>query len=173
MKNKISAMQRAAAVRLLCLDVDGTLTDGKLYIHNGKIGRVFSVLDGFGVQRFIATGGIVAIITAAKETEGGRDIRIRANQMGVRHVYTGVDDKLSLVRQLLRAESFTATECAFVGDDLADLSAVEFAGFAAAPVTAIAEVLDAVDYVATLPAGGGAVRDICDFILAARQTVQG
>ena len=171
MKNEITAVQRAAAVRLLCLDVDGTLTDGKLYIHNGKIGRAFSVLDGLGVQRFIAAGGIGAIITAA--AEGEEDIRIRANQMGIRHVYTGVGDKLALVLQLLQAESLTTTECAFVGDDLTDLAAIKFAGFAAAPATAMAEVLEAVDYVATLPAGSGAVRDVCEFILAAGPTTQG
>ena len=164
------ATQLAASIRLLCLDVDGTLTDGRLYVHNGAVGRAFSVLDGLGIQRFITAGGTAAIITAADEEHGGVDIRLRAQQIGIRHIYIGVKDKLAVMQQLCLAEQVTTAETAFVGDDLPDLPPMQHAGFAAAPASAVTEILSTAHYIATAPAGGGAVREICEFILQAQQT---
>lgn len=162
------AMRRARAVRLLCLDVDGTLTDGTVLLAGGVVCRQFSVLDGLGVQRFVAGGGVAAIVTAAAEGEGGADIRARAEKMGIRHTYIGVYDKRAVVEQLLQAEGFAAEQAAFVGDDLPDLPAMQAVGFAAAPPTAVAAVQAVAHYIATLPAGGGAVREVCEFILTAQ-----
>lgn len=161
------ARQRAARVRLLCLDVDGTLTDGRLYFVGRGISRAFHALDGLGVQRFVNAGGVAAIVTAAtKETEDG--IEHRAKMMGVRHIYQEVGDKLAVVKTLLQAENFTAAEAAFVGDDLPDLPPMQYVGFACAPKNAVEEVLQVAHYIPPRPAGGGAVRDVCEFILAAR-----
>ena len=156
-------------MRLLCLDVDGTLTDGRLFISGGQVVRAFSVLDGLGVQRFIAGGGVAALVTAATEADGGADIRARAEKMGIRHTYLEVRDKLAIVRQLAQAEGVAAEATAFVGDDLPDLPAMQAVGFAAAPPTAVAAVQEVAHYITTLPAGAGAVREVCDFILAAQE----
>lgn len=164
-KNTAGAGKRAAGIRLLCLDVDGTLTDGKLYVYDDSIMRVFSVLDGLGIQHFMAAGGTAALITAA--AEGERAIHTRARQIGIRHIYTRVQDKLTVMRAVAAAESVTDDETAYIGDDLPDLTPMRCAGFAAAPPTAVKEVREAAHYISRLPAGGGAVREICEFIIAA------
>lgn len=167
-KDIARAAARAAEVRLLCLDVDGTLTDGRLHFRSGVAGRTFHVLDGLGIQRFIASGGMCAIITAAAEDEGG-DIRARAAQCGISSIHLGVRDKRAVVQQLRQAEAFDAAQVGYVGDDLPDLAAIQQAGFSAAPATAVPEIIAAVDYIAQRPAGMGAVRDVCEFIMAAAQ----
>ena len=165
-KNIAAARKRAAAVRLLCLDIDGTLTDGKIYIYDDSVMRAFSVLDGLGIQRFIAGGGVAALITAA--AEGEQAIHTRAQQIGIHHIYTRVRDKLTVMRTIAAAENITEAEIAYVGDDIPDLESMRQAGFAAAPPTAVADVQTAAHYIAGLPAGGGAVREICEFIIDAK-----
>lgn len=167
-RDAAAATARAARVRVLCLDVDGTLTDGRLYMRGGVIERAFGVLDGLGVQLFVRAGGEAAIVTAAAEEEGGAGIRVRAAQMGVGRVFIGVTDKLAVVRGIAADAGVGMEEVAFAGDDLPDLAAMRAVGFAAAPRTAAAEVLAAAHYVAVAPAGGGAVREVCEFVLAAR-----
>lgn len=154
----------AARVRMLFLDVDGTLTDGRLYFFPQGVARAFHTLDGYGIRMLIKSGVQVAIVTAAE----GDDIGERARYLGITRVHTGVQDKLSAVKQILYDESCAAEESAYMGDDLPDLPPLQYVGLAAAPPTAAAEVLAAAHWRATRPAGAGAVRELCELIMAAR-----
>ena len=162
-------LNRAKKIRLLCLDVDGTLTDGRLYFVNGVVCRAFNVLDGAGVQRYINGGGIGAIVTAAPPAEHLDAIHLRAKHLGIRHIYTDVKDKLAAVEDILAAESLTMEQTAYVGDDLPDLPPMQRVGLACAPQTAAAEVLAAAHYVPQRQAGHGAVREVCDLLMQARR----
>lgn len=159
-------MRRAARVKLLCLDVDGTLTDGALVSAPGGWIRRYSALDGLGVRQFIDGGGVAAIVSAAREGQAG--IRERAAQMGILHVYFGVDGKLGVVKTILAAEGLAAEAAAFVGDDAPDVEAMRYVGFACAPRGAHASALAAAHYIPRARAGAGAIREICDYIIAAR-----
>ena len=164
----LTTKQRAEKIRLLCLDVDGTLTDGRLYPRDGGgYGRVFHVLDGHGIKRLREVGITVAFITMANI---GEELNKRAAHIGVLHVYQQVSDKLSVVQNLLRAEELAAEQAAFVGDDIQDLLAMQAVGFVCAPPTAVAPVLAAAHYISHRSAGCGAVREICDLILCAQNT---
>ena len=162
-----SAINRAAKVRLLCLDVDGTLTDGKLHYMKDFVGRSFHVLDGFGIKRFIKAGGTVAVISAATVGESAA-IHHRAADLGILHIHVGIVDKCDTMRQVMKSESVDAAGTAFVGDDLPDFEAMQLAGFAAAPKTAAPDILSIAHYVPERAAGAGAVWEVCELILSAR-----
>lgn len=158
--------QKARAVRLLCLDVDGTLTDGRLVSASHGFIRNYHVLDGFGVQQFIRAGGIVAIVSAA--TEGLDEIRTRARQMKAHHIHLELSDKLATVQALIKAEHLSPQQVAFMGDDYFDVPALRHVGFACVPCSAHASALQAADYITAARGGYGAVREVCDFILKAQ-----
>lgn len=160
------SLRRASRVRLLCLDVDGTLTDGKIYPAETGGGRAFHVRDGQGLRNFIDAGGIVALITAA-----GTDVMLtrRAQVLDIHHIYEGVADKLAVLKELLQQHNLRAEEAAFVGDDLPDIAAMQHAGLACAPPDAATEAIAAADYICAHPGGAGAVREVCDLILHAQK----
>lgn len=162
--------KKARAVRLLCLDVDGTLTDGRLITTAAGYSRAYHVFDGFGVQQFIQTGGVVAIVSAA--SEGLAEVTDRARQMGAHHILLQLHDKLEAVRDLIAAENLTAEQTAFAGDDFFDVPALQHVGFACVPRGAHASARAVADYITRAPGGEGAVREICDFILSARAAAQ-
>ena len=153
----------ASRARLLFLDVDGVLTDGRLYFLENRIMRAFHTLDGYGIRRLIKSGVSVAIISAA---EDNGDVIHRARYLGITRVCLGVENKLAVVKQILEDEKLPANAAAYMGDDLPDLPSMEYVGFAAAPKTAAPEVLAIAHWVADLPAGAGAVRQLCDLILS-------
>lgn len=158
---------RAGRVRLLFLDIDGTLTDGRMHVgKGGALTRSYHTLDGHGMRRFMTAGGKIAIITAAADDDS---IRYRMEDLGVRHVHIAVDDKLAKIKQVLEAEALDAARAGYVGDDVQDLAALEYiaaaGGLACAPKTAMAGVLAAAHYIPARPAGGGAVREVIDLIM--------
>ncbi len=160
----MTAAERAARTRILFLDVDGVLTDGRLYISPQGIARAFHTLDGFGIRRLIKSGVPVALVSAA----GGEEVMERATHLGIARVHLNVDDKLAVVRESLRDESLAPECAAFMGDDIPDLAAMRYVGFAIAPQTAVAEVAAAAHWTPARPAGAGAVRELCDLIVRAR-----
>ncbi|MGI9297549.1 MAG: KdsC family phosphatase [Gammaproteobacteria bacterium] len=160
----MTAAERAARTRILFLDVDGVLTDGRLYVLPQGVARAFHTLDGFGIRRLIRGGVSVALVSAAE----GDDIHLRARQLGILRVHTEVSDKLAVVREILRDESLPPDNAAYMGDDLPDLPPMQYVGFAVAPATAAAEVAAAAHWTPASPAGAGAVRELCDLILRAR-----
>ena len=159
------ARARAARVAILFLDVDGTLTDGRVIVSDdGAVHRAYHTQDGFGIKRILAAGVRVAIVTAAE----GAGVLVRARHLGIARVHQGVADKRAVMAAVMAEEDLPPERSAFMGDDLNDLEALRAAGFACAPPEAVPEVLAAAHYVPSRRAGMGAVREVCDFILASR-----
>lgn len=159
------ALVRAAKIRVAAFDVDGTLTDGRLwYGEDGRETKVFHVHDGLGLKRLQANGVQVAIITARIS----HPVALRAEELGIAHVYQGQSDKRACFAALLEALNLAPEHAAFVGDDLPDLPAMRIAGFAVAVANAHPWVAEAAHWQTCLPGGMGAAREACDLILHAQ-----
>ncbi|HEY0878021.1 MAG TPA: HAD family hydrolase [Zeimonas sp.] len=157
--------ERAARVRLVALDVDGTLTDGRLFIGgDGEAMKSFSVRDGFGLTLLREAGIHVALVTARRSTI----VQARAAELHIDDVRQGVPDKAQALRELCEQRATPLAECAFVGDDWPDLRAMSIAGLAATVLDAPREVRERAHWVSTLPAGRGAVREFAEFVLRAK-----
>ncbi len=158
-------VKRLGAVKLLSVDVDGVLTDGGLYFtEDGRQLRKFSVRDGVGMKRALEAGVELAIVSAS----AAPSIRHRGEILGVRHVFTGVEDKLAVISGLCRDLGIGLADVAHVGDDLNDLPLLEAVGCPLSVADAVPEVRQAALFVTEKGGGGGAVREICDLVVEAR-----
>jgi len=155
-----------AAIRLLILDVDGVLTDGRLYYGpRGEALKVFHVRDGAGLKQLCAAGLVVAVISGRRSPMTRR----RCRELGIRHVLQGVADKQAALQRLCLRLAIAPAECACIGDDTPDVPMMRMAGLAFAVADAHEEARRAAHVVTALPGGHGAVREVCDRLLAARQ----
>lgn len=156
------AIRRAAAVRLVALDVDGTLTDGRLFIGpSGEAMKAFSVRDGFGLTLLREAGVKLALVTARRSTI----VEVRAAELKFDEVRQGARDKAATLDELCRHFGLQARQAAFVGDDWPDLRAMALAGLAASVADAPAAVRERAHWVSNAPAGRGAVREFAEFVL--------
>jgi 3-deoxy-D-manno-octulosonate 8-phosphate phosphatase (KDO 8-P phosphatase) len=154
---------RARAVKLLVLDVDGVLTDGRLfYGARGEALKIFHVRDGHGIKALSRAGITIAIVSGRKSAA----VTARARELGIRHVHQGTDDKLAVVQRLAKAAGVALAECACMGDDAPDVPVMRAVGFAATVADAHGDALAAAHFIATAPGGRGAVRELCDLLLA-------
>ncbi|MEW5890715.1 MAG: phenylphosphate carboxylase subunit delta [Pseudomonadota bacterium] len=161
----MAAAERARALRLMGFDVDGVLTDGMLYYTSvGDEMKAFSVRDGHGLKMLREAGVEPVIITGRRS----RALELRAENLGIATLLQGVEDKRAAMAQLLAARSLEWRQCGYMGDDVVDLPVLRACGFAATVPDGHALVKQHVHYVAQLPAGRGAVREVCEFILRAR-----
>lgn len=157
--------ERAADVRLLLLDVDGVLTDGRLYFGpRGEALKVFHVRDGHGIRALRHAGIEVAIVSGRRSPM----VSARARELGIRHVHQGIKDKLTAVAQLLSSLDLSLGACACVGDDEPDVPLMRAARLAIAVADAHPLALRAAHLVTRLPGGCGAVREVCELLLARR-----
>jgi 3-deoxy-D-manno-octulosonate 8-phosphate phosphatase (KDO 8-P phosphatase) len=160
-----AVLERARHIRLLVLDVDGVLTDGRLYLSAaGEELKVFHVRDGSGLVAVQRAGITVAIIS-------GRDsaaVTRRAAELGIRHVRQGVGDKGAALDQLLDELGVSAAATACVGDDTPDVPMLRRAGLAIGVADAHPALLAAAHWVTPSNGGQGAVREACDLLLSAR-----
>jgi 3-deoxy-D-manno-octulosonate 8-phosphate phosphatase (KDO 8-P phosphatase) len=155
----------ATAVRLLVLDVDGVLTDGRLYFGaRGEALKAFHAHDGYGVRKLIAAGVEVAVITGRRSAA----VSVRCREMGIARVIQGASDKLAAFERLRRSAQIPARACACVGDDLPDVPLFGVVGLSFAVANSHPSARRAADRVTKLPGGMGAVREGCDQLLAAR-----
>lgn len=156
--------ERAARIRLLVCDVDGVLSDGKIYLGNqGEELKTFHTKDGFGIKALLHAGIEVAVIT-------GRSSRIVADRMqalGVRHVFQGQGDKLPAFESLLAQLQLAPEQAAYLGDDVIDLPVMHASGLGVAVADAHPLVKQQADLVTRTRGGEGAVREICDLLLQA------
>jgi len=158
-------LARAAAIRLAVFDVDGTLTDGRLwYGEDGRETKVFHVHDGLGLKRLQAHGVQVAIISARIS----HPVALRAEELDIAHVYQGQGDKRGCLLELLDALKLAPQQAAFVGDDLPDLPPMRIAGLAVAVANAHPWVAEAAHWQTARNGGMGAAREVCDMILHAQ-----
>ena len=156
----------AAAIRLLVLDVDGTMTDGHLYFGpRGEAFKVFHVRDGQGIKRLDAAGVRVAVISGRTS----KMVSVRCRELGVEHVIQGAEDKVVAFEKLRKRLKIEAPESACVGDDAADVPLMKVVKLAFAVADAHRDALRAAHVVTSLPGGQGAVREVCDYLLEARK----
>lgn len=159
------AERRAAAVRLLVLDVDGVLTDGRLYFGaDGESMKVFDVRDGHGVKLLRDAGIEVAILSGRSSPIVER----RAGELGISRVIQGAGDKGGALASLARELEVGLEHCAYIGDDWPDLAALARAGFAATVADAAPQVRRIAHWSSSAPGGRGAVRELAEFILRAQ-----
>ena len=153
------------AIRLFAMDVDGILTDGTVQIHSdGTESKGFSILDGMGLKRLEKAG----ILTAWISGRGSGATAVRAAELKIPHLVQGRIDKLTALQELAAQLNLTAADCVYMGDDDIDAPAMQWAAIGATVPDAMPSALAAADYVTQRPAGHGAVREICELILAAR-----
>jgi 3-deoxy-D-manno-octulosonate 8-phosphate phosphatase (KDO 8-P phosphatase) len=158
------ARPRWRGVRALIMDVDGVLTDGGLYYtENGDELKRFDVRDGQGLVLLRQAGILTAIVTGKRTTLVAR----RADELGIAEIHQGVTDKTATVTALLARHGVAPAAACYVGDDINDLPALAIVGIAVAVADAVAIVRRAAHYVTGAPGGRGAIREVCDLILAA------
>jgi 3-deoxy-D-manno-octulosonate 8-phosphate phosphatase (KDO 8-P phosphatase) len=156
---------RWAHIKLFAMDVDGVLTDGTVTIFsNGVEGKSFSILDGLGLRLVLQAGIEVAWISGRQSDATS----VRAAELGIPHLYQAAGEKLETLRSLAQNMDLSAEEICYMGDDVVDVKAMEWAGLAISVPHAIPEVLALADYVTRHPGGSGAVREICNHLLQAR-----
>jgi 3-deoxy-D-manno-octulosonate 8-phosphate phosphatase (KDO 8-P phosphatase) len=156
----------AAAIRLLVLDVDGTMTDGRLYFGpRGEAFKVFHVRDGQGIKQLDAAGVRVAVISGRTS----KMVSVRCRELGVEHVIQGAEDKVAAFEKLRKRLKIEASESACVGDDAVDVPLMKVVKLAFAVADAHRDAVRAAHVVTSLPGGQGAVREVCDYLLEARK----
>ena len=160
-----TVVERAAAIRLVAIDVDGVLTDGRLYYGDeGEQLKVFHVHDGLGLRRLVDAGIEAAIISARKS----KAVKRRMKELGVSSIHMHCADKGAKIEMLMREAGIENQQVAAIGDDLADLPMLQRAGLAVAVADAHPQLLEAAHWKTTKPGGHGAVRELCDLILSAQ-----
>jgi 3-deoxy-D-manno-octulosonate 8-phosphate phosphatase (KDO 8-P phosphatase) len=154
--------ERLKKIRLLLLDVDGVMTDGRIiFDSNGIESKFFNVKDGHGIKMVQRAGIEVGIIS-------GRESQVvinRAAELGISHVYQKALDKLAPYRAVLEETGLADAQVAYMGDDVIDIPLMRRVGFAAAPADAVPEVLPYAHFIAKGRGGWGAVRELCDLLL--------
>jgi 3-deoxy-D-manno-octulosonate 8-phosphate phosphatase (KDO 8-P phosphatase) len=164
----MDAPERARGVRLALFDVDGVLTDGRLwYGADGEALKSFHILDGHGLK-MLAASGIATGLLSGRESPAAA---ARARELGLAHVMLGVSDKLARFEELAGRLGLDPSQCAFVGDDLPDLPVMRRCGLAVAVANAVAEVKAAAHHVTLARGGDGAVREFCEFVMRAQGTL--
>ncbi len=161
--------QRAAQVRLVVFDVDGVLTDGRLYYtDDGLELKAFHSRDGHGMKLLMNSGVELAIITARTSPTVTR----RMESLGIRHVYQGRLEKLPAFEELIQELGLTPEQAAYVGDDIVDLPVMTRVGLAVAVADAHPLVKRHAHWQTAHPGGRGAARDVCELIMEAQGTLE-
>ena len=160
-------LEKAAKIRLLLLDVDGVLTDGKLYFSSeGYEMKAFHTLDGHGIKQLRRSGVEVGIITGRKS----EIVAKRAADLGIQHMRQGREDKFTAMQEIIQAHPCDLAEIAFMGDDYPDLLCMTRVGLALTVQNAHPEVANRAHWQSARAGGHGAVREACDLIMQAQGT---
>ena len=150
-------------IKLLVMDVDGTLTDGRIYVGaQGEVMKAFDVRDGYAIAHLLQEKGITPVIITGRSSE---IVAQRAKELKIKELYQGVSNKLEKLQAVAAIYDAAAEEIAYIGDDLNDLPCIAYCGLTACPADAVPQVLEAVDYVCAHDGGRGAVREFIDRIV--------
>lgn len=150
-----------AKIKLVVLDVDGTLTDGGVYIDsNGVELKKFNIKDGAGIVLAKQIGIEFMILTGRKSNS----VEHRAIELKIKYVFQGVADKRTFLKKILIEQGFSPENVAYMGDDINDLDCMRFVGFSACPADAVKAVHDQCDFISHFNGGQGAVREFCDYL---------
>lgn len=164
-----SLIEKAKKIKLVIFDVDGVLTDGRLYFNEKGVElKAFNVHDGQGMKLLLEHNIEVAIITHHDSPIVVR----RMEKLGIEHVFLGEGPKLRTYEALIKKLNVTDEEVAYLGDDLPDLPVIQRVGLGIAVANAASQILPYADWQTRLPGGHGAAREVCDFILKAKDLTQ-
>ena len=158
-------LDRLAELQLVAFDVDGVFTDGRFYLSDdGVETKAFHTQDGYGIRQLLLSGIAVAVISGRRS----RAVEKRMEELGVPHVILGCKDKVAALSELANALNIELANCAYVGDDFPDLALLEAVGLSIAVANGVAGVQERCDYITRKPGGFGAVREVCDLVVAAQ-----
>jgi 3-deoxy-D-manno-octulosonate 8-phosphate phosphatase (KDO 8-P phosphatase) len=156
---------RAAKIKLLILDVDGVMTDGRIVLNDrGEEIKCFNVKDGQGLRLLMKAGVDVVLVTGRTS----KVIEYRAKDLGIRELYQGIDDKESLCIELINGKRLNSEQVCCIGDDLPDIPMFNRVGLPIAVADAAVEVRDSACHVTRKGGGKGAIREVCELILKAQ-----
>lgn len=151
-------------IKLLIMDVDGTLTDGKIYMGpSGEVMKAFNIKDGYAIAHLLPEMGIVPVIITGRTST---IVENRAEELHITELHQGVSDKLGKLTEIEKKYHVTAKDIAYIGDDLNDLACMEYCGLSGCPADAAYEVKQTADYTTECKAGSGAVREFIEFLRA-------
>ena len=163
--NSASKERTLSRLRLITFDVDGVFTDGRFYLSNDGIEtKAFNTQDGFGIRQLLSAGIEVAVISGRQS----HAVEQRMAELGISNVIQGCKDKVTAFYELTARLDIAAAECAYVGDDVPDLPLLDKVGFSIAVANATIAVRDQCDHTTLAKGGFGAVREVCELILAAQ-----
>ncbi len=159
-------MKAASRIKLLLMDCDGVMTDGRLYFTaEGEAMKVFNVRDGQGLALWHEAGFKSGIISGR---DAGDIVRRRADELGISYVRVASRDKVADMREIIATAGVSAEETAFVGDDVGEIEVMKAVGFAVAVSDAAASVADHADHVTVAAGGHGAIREVVELLLLTR-----
>lgn len=160
--SKRNIEEKCKKVKLLAMDVDGTLTNGKVfYSANGEELKIFSIRDGMGIELLKLAGIDLAIITS----ENSNIVKARASKLNIKHVFLGSRNKKKVMEELAENQNLLLDNIAYIGDDVNDFHALEIAGLSACPADADINIIQICDYICKAKGGEGAVRELANLIL--------
>lgn len=149
-------------VKLLILDVDGTLTNGKVYIaETGELFKAFDIKDGFGIHDILPAHGIQAAIITGRKS---KMLEIRSKEIGIKYLFQGIGDKVGVLEQLLEELKLKSFECAYMGDDINDLECMKKVGIIGCPSDAVRQVKEIAHFTSERNGGDGAVREFIEWL---------
>lgn len=145
------------------MDVDGTMTDGKIYIGTtGEMFKAFDIKDGYGVHEILPNHGVITVILTGRTS----DIVVnRGKELEIDYIFQNVKDKENSIYELSRTLGYGMDEFAYIGDDIIDIPAMKLCGVKGCPADAVREVKEVSDYVSCKKGGEGAVRDFIEWLL--------
>lgn len=147
-------------IKLLVMDVDGTLTDGKIYMgENGEVMKAFNIKDGYAIAHMLPEMGIIPVIITGRKS---KIVENRANELGISELYQGISKKLEKLKEVAIKYNAAPEEIAYIGDDLNDLECIEYCGLTACPVDSDESVKNRSDYLCKLNGGQGTVREFIE-----------
>ena len=165
-----SVIEAAKQIKLIAFDVDGVLTDGKIsYTSSGEEIKSFNVRDGHAIKMVFRAGLNVAVITGRESPM----VQRRCGELGIELLYQGIKDKHLTLVDIMERTGFTASEIAFMGDDVVDLPVMRTVGLGCCPSDAAEEVIQRSDLVTRAPGGDGAARELVFFVLQAQGLLEG
>lgn len=152
-----------AKVRLLFMDVDGTMTDGKIYMGpNGEVMKAFDIKDGYGIRVLLPLYDIIPVIITGRTSE---IVKNRAEELGIQELYQEKHDKVETMLRVMETHHCSAENAAYIGDDLLDIPCMKLCGFAGCPADAVDEAKAVSDYICKTSGGCGAVREFIEWLI--------
>ncbi len=151
------------SIKLFVMDVDGTMTDGTIYIGAaGEMMKSFDVKDGYAIYHMLPTHGIIPVIITGRSSQ---IVATRAKELKITELHQGISDKLAVLASVAAKYNATPAQIAYIGDDLNDIDAMSYCGYSACPADAVDAVRKAAKYVCRSNGGRGAIREFIEYLL--------